>query len=283
MNGVSRWRVRLVAVGLCAGVWLGSVLPAAAQMARKLTFDEMVKEADSIVVGTCVERQSVFQNGHIVTKYKIKPSECWKGQPRTNRKGEIEMEELGGQLSGSVPLAQAVPGMADMLKDEEVLLFCGQPKPQKTRTGVKPARTLTSPDSPYVMGAWQGRFSVMRHPQTGERLAVKGTGNTAPGAAIDPNFRRLIIEQNQAYGVAQQVGKAKAAGQAVAPAAAQVSEKFAVGASKLGTMINEAAQKARLERDAQAAKVPEEAGAIHQFESLEAIKGRVFQTLRKAQ
>jgi hypothetical protein len=68
-------------------------------MVQPKSLKEIVASADQIVVGQCVERKMGLQNGRIVTQYKIKPDEFWKGErpldanaPQLEGAGEMRLE-----------------------------------------------------------------------------------------------------------------------------------------------------------------------------------------------
>ena len=288
MIQVNPSRVRLLAATICAGVLLISgALPVGAQLARKLTFKELVENSDAIFVGTCIDRKSVLKDGKIVTQYHLQPSEFWKGKATLSKDGQLTMEELGGQLSGPVPVGQAVPGMADMAPEEEVLLFCKQaaaPSPRQLENQARRTRqsSAVSTESLQIVGRWQGRFAVFHHPETGQRLVVKATGNSVPGAAINPEFRKMMIEQNQRVATAQKLQKARKAGMTADSQQTQAVDTFLLNSHELGQKIDKASRRAKADLEARAVKFHAEADDIYLFEPMDAIKGRVMRTMTES-
>src|SRR5689334_11032596 len=83
--------------------------PAQAQVKRK-SFQDLVQESDAIFIANCTERESVMEGGRIVTRYKLKPNEFWKGSLKLDKDGQIPFDEIGGILKGKVPIGTTVPG-----------------------------------------------------------------------------------------------------------------------------------------------------------------------------
>ena len=258
--------VRLLAGALSVMIVAAWGTGASAQVLKKLSFQELVKKSDTILVATCTQRKAVFKNGNIVTRYNLKPSEYWKGTMALSSEGEFQMEEMGGALEGPIPLAQAVPGMVDLAKNEETLLFCANQKAQAQRAGVK---AQVDPKSPYVVGRWQGHYTVFPHPESGEKIVGHASLSETPGSPTNPGTRATMLK------LSQNAARADGASSGLKPNVMQRTNDR-LRARKLAQRIDKAAARAKAEREAQAAKDPTAADEIYQYEPLSAIKMRVM-------
>lgn len=139
-------------------------------------FDTLVERADHIFQAECTSRETVYENGNIVTKYKLKPGTVYKGRLTLDDTGEIEMEEFGGALDCNIPLAQAVPNMAGLSEGEEVLLFTSER--ESASSGVQKATSSTSSTTGaaklQIIGGNKGRYSIVHDPENGESYLMGG-------------------------------------------------------------------------------------------------------------
>jgi hypothetical protein len=283
MYMLSPKRLLLMAVVFAVLLTLEMNTPASAQMVRPMEFKDLVDQADQVVVGTCTERKAVMVNGAIVTQYKIKPSEFWKGHRDLSASGEFTMSEMGGALEHSrVPLAQYAPGSSDMLPGEDVLLFLQDPKPAVSaakplapfKKGAPSAKSAvptraTLPATPAVVGLWQGRFSVITHPRNGQKLIARTNVSAIPGSPLNPTVRENLL-------------KAQGIKASLTPSGAKIAvlEKSSLlPQAKLDALAQQidAARAEAQKAHAEAAK-HSSAGAdeIYQFESVDSIKARVL-------
>lgn len=269
--------LRFLILGVVAAVLFGAGGSAKAQTMNKLYFDDLVDHSDLIFSARCVERKTSFESGNIVTKYRLKPIEILKGQPRLNNAGEIEMQELGGALEGNIPLAQASPIMANIYNDEEVLLFTEYPKPRDDKSTPQLRRNpAISPDSPRLVGGPQGRFRILRHPETGVRVVVRtGVGNPPVkplGAQPERVAARLGLSQPEAPEAPLQLSPDQRG--------LLLSEIMKQNRKK-GSRLDRVAATARQARDAAAAAHPERAAEIYQFENLASVEQRVRESIAR--
>ncbi|MCE5229706.1 hypothetical protein LLG95_08935 [bacterium] len=274
MYGAQRARMRMAAC-LVVAIWLVGAVAVHAQSIKRLGLDEMAQKADNIFVATCTEKKVVFQNGSYVTKYKMKVAENWKGQAKVDKQGLLEMEEMGGSVQTPMPLTSYAQGMANFAEQEEVLLFTQQPtfNPKLQALNQRPA---VSPTSPRILGRDQGRFTVVRHPETGERLVSRTGAEPFPGGIRTPLFQRA---QKLAQRQAQQVARLSAATSETV--GAQVDRDMTAEQKTLGSKFDELTAKA--EARVQAAKASSaDLNEIVPFESLAAVKARVAGKLAKA-
>jgi hypothetical protein len=205
---------------VCLLVVLGALAagPAQAQIIRRLTFEETVKEADAIVVATCAEKKTEFRQGLIVTSYKMKPHEFWKGALPLSAKGDFAFEELGGELEKPIAIAQSTPGQARLRAGQQVVLFMRMPDKQADQARLRQTgqQSRLSSDSPRIVGAaqQQGLYSVVKHPESGKQLVVAGSQS---GQAGPDKVKKAIETFEKRLAAEPQAAKA-AAGKADAPA-----------------------------------------------------------------
>lgn len=279
MFQVNPQRVCLPVVALFALVSLVSNLPA--QMTEALSFRQLVEKSDQIVVGQCVESKAGVQDGKlIVTQYKIKPSEFWKGSLPLGSDGAFTMTEYGGSLaSAGVPLAQFAPGrQSDMTPGEDVLLFLHNPPASRATVGkpASPGKTtvaLRAQDSPAPVGLWQGRYAVITHPVTGSRLLSRRNMTAVPGSPVNGELTQNLL---------------KAQGKVVTtdPKGTKTVQKDAnaklneVKLNKLSRQLDAAVKMARQDHEALAKRTPQAADEIYQLESIDSVKARVLRVMK---
>lgn len=174
--------------------------PASGRLVRPLGFEEKVQKADAIFLAKCVDKQTVFKNGNLVTRYRLKPDDVWKGQPQMNKSGEVKFEQVGGVMQGPVPLAQHRPGSVRMDKGETFLLFVQHPKEASAaRDDVKAGRMKAVPrvlasDSVRILGGARGCYLVVKHPESGRKLLTNLQANALRKIEETP---RKIVETKQ--------------------------------------------------------------------------------------
>lgn len=236
--GQLRWPTLLVLLFM-------TVSGASAQTAYRVRFKQLVDQSDTIFVAQCVDKETTFSHGEIITRYRLRPVDVWKGSPRIDGRGEMKLEELGGELEGKIPMASQVTGMANIGKGQEVLLFTREPGKSATTK----ATTKTGPiaaDSPRLVGMSQGRFEVFKHPETGKRLVTRGESGPLDEA------------------IARQKAKTQRPGQPPTDAD-----------RKAARSVDEKANFSRQRREAAAKIDPTMADEIHEYESLDDVKSRV--------
>lgn len=280
MNQLNPLPGRIWAAVIGVAMLVGGALPVPAQLMQKLTFKDLVDKSDQIFIATCAKKRTFMRNGGIVTHYELKPSEFIKGQMSLSSTGNIEMEERGGRLTGQVPMAQFVPGMANMAPGEEVLLFTAQPKSSGMQLTEAQKRSPVSPTSPHIVGRWQGRFSVFRHPETGEKLVAQANMSTVPGSAANPRIQQMMIAQNQKFAGASATSGKMGLASATATTPSPVIQEALKQSHNLADKIDKAAQVAKAGRDRAALHAKDQAGEIYQYEPLSAIKSRIADVLK---
>ena len=277
MIQVSPKRVRLLALTICLTALVLAVCPAHAEAGRQLNFKKLVDQSDQIFIAKCTERRTAYEDGQIRTHYKLKPSEVWKGNLQLSSDGQVDMAETGGRLTGPVPIGQAVPGMADFARDEEVLLFTANPKPgasHLSKAGANPANA-----SPHIVGSWQGRFSVLTHPRTGNKMIARFNLSTVPGAAVNSGLVNSVINQHK------RAALLKGDAPTTTPLSPAERSKLEVEVLKesthMGEQIDRAVAQSRAQHQALLRGNPAAADEIYQYEQLDAVKIRVLRQLKR--
>ncbi len=253
--GLGRW----AAYCLLLGLTLGGLQSAYPQSFVRLSMDELVDKADHIFVARCVESETRVNGGVIITKYRLKMSENWKGNLKLSNSGEFEIEELGGEISEPIPVTQFVMGMANISMDEEVLLFAVPSKYEENGIKRDPRRKHLKDDNLYIVGRFQGRFTVFRHPETGEKLVSRIGPFSVPGSPVKSITRRLSELQNKSEALSQLTYQ-----------------------PRLKKMVDSRAAKSQAARDERAKHQPELANDIYQHEPLADVKRRVTGIIEKS-
>ena len=210
LRTVSPWFVAALAALVWVGFGADSVL---AREERPVTFSELVDKSGQIFVAVCEQRTTDFRaagsgapGGMIVTSYRLRPLEFWKGdgQIQTNADGTVTMEVLGGSLKvegatpdSSLQMGAHVLGSIPMIPGEEVLLFTAShtQDPQAVqRVGLT---SYVTPGSPYIINMTEGRFSILTDPDSGAKYVVRPrtprTGMTMNGIVL----RGFLNQQQQ--------------------------------------------------------------------------------------
>ncbi|MEN6626788.1 MAG: hypothetical protein ABFD69_11245 [Candidatus Sumerlaeia bacterium] len=261
----------IVRLAICLGAVICVLAPAGvqAQMMKKLNLDQLVEKSDNIFTATCTEKEVVWQNGAVVTKYKLKVNENWKGTASASKNGEIEMEEVGGVLPGSGGMTQFLPGMANMSKQEEVLLFTAKPTYNPQVSAVNKSPQKISAKSLRIVGASQGRFTIVRHPETGKRLVSRVGVEPYPGSIKTPLLNRISkLEQ------AESSAAAKAALGGSQTDMGQVAER-----KKLSAKVDQLAKASKT--NAVSGEALDPSNEVIPFEALDGLKARVAEKMEK--
>lgn len=280
MFQVSPRRVCLYGFCVCAMILLDLNSSVRAQLVQPMTTQDLADKADQIVVGACRERNVKMQGGVIVTEYKIKVSEFWKGQRPLDSNGEFAMTEVGGVLENSkVPVAQFVPGSSDILPGEDVLLFLNNretPAQGGKRTAYATGKPKTAPipaDSPTLTGLWQGRFSVITNPKSGARMIAHTNISPVPGSPLNMEMREKLLK---AQGV-KTLTMPSGAKVAVTEKASELPE---ARVHALSTQLDNAAKHFREAHEELAKKSPKASDEIYQFEPVESVKSHILRLVK---
>jgi hypothetical protein len=124
-----------------------------ATVLRRLSLDELVSHADTIVVGKCEKTETVWLARKIYTIATVHVSKSVKGKVDPN--STIKVYVLGGRVRKPMPVKMHVPGAAKVAPSEEMLLFL---KPG----GVKKRHHR-------FVGMSQGKIPIRTDPKTGRK------------------------------------------------------------------------------------------------------------------
>ncbi len=184
-----RWVGLLLVCGWATGapVWALSV--------RKMSMDEVTDKSEHIFTATCEAKRTEFRNGNIMTIYTLRPKDVWKGHLQTKGDGTLEMEDLGGAMGDKIRINQHVDGATSMVAGEQVLLFTQsyKPNPELEKQG-KPGFYKTG--NLQVTGRVYGRFSVLKHPTTGQEHIVR-PGLEGQGVIPNDQSMRAYLDAQQ--------------------------------------------------------------------------------------
>jgi len=152
-------------IGLVVVLFAQSFEPAKVEATtiRKLSLDELISNADDIVVGKCEKKETAWIEKRIFTIATIAVSQCAKGQTAGGQK--IQVYTLGGSVKEPLPVTMHVPGAETISVGEEMLLFLERFGDRKQFR--------------RVVGMSQGKLPVADDPMTKEKtvgfdLPVKG-------------------------------------------------------------------------------------------------------------
>lgn len=155
---------------------------------RKLSLDELVSHADTIAVGTCEKTEAIWLDRKIYTVATIRVGRPIKGE--TVADNIIRVYILGGRVRKPMPVKMNVPGAAQVMQGEEMLLFL---------------KSRCSKGQHRFVGMAQGKIPVKTDFQTSEKVIrradpVKGVelvdkqGKSLPSSAMLPSTKEDSLE-----------------------------------------------------------------------------------------
>ena len=162
-----------------------------------LTLKDLTLKADDIIIGKCTDKKSQWVGSRIETTIKIKVSEVIKGKKAAGE--EVEITQIGGELSQPIPIGQYVPGMPQFYTGEETLLFLSTKRPElseSTKQRQNPKSKLVT--SPYVVGLAQGKYTIIADKKTGTKYAVRYNVENlglVPNDEINKKMEKAISEE----------------------------------------------------------------------------------------
>ncbi|MCD6385760.1 hypothetical protein J7M23_08285 [Candidatus Sumerlaeota bacterium] len=171
-----------------------------------LSIEALTKNADVILVGQCVNKQSEFVAGHFETRVTIKVTEYLKG----NLGKEVTLTTLGGEVTSPIPIGQYVTGVPQFTVGEEVLVFLSTKEQEIMKKRLEALKKGSIPEgwkkslsrstlatSPIVVGQWQGKFTILTDPNTGEKRVTRFRLESLGYAHNDAVARKLyaLIEK----------------------------------------------------------------------------------------
>lgn len=241
-----------------------------AQSTRFRTLNELVNDSDQIFTATCTDKRSEFRSGTLITTYKLKPKEMLKGELKLDKAGEFAFEELGGSISTPIPITQFLPGMANFEPNEEVLLFTVKPKPVVIPAEYDPEPSRFKYDQVRIVGRGVGRYTIFRHPETGEELVSTVGVQPMPGSVRTPLLNRIGLVE-------------KAASADPATSASLAPEELAAMRRQLGDKIEEVRQENAAALAEEARVDPRRVETVLQFEELDQVRQRIKAEIQRQQ
>jgi hypothetical protein len=129
-------------------------------LAVALSLDDMVKQSDAIVIGSCIDTKSVWVDRSLVTLATVSVTESLKGGAST-----LTVALPGGvDANRKIPVAMTYPGAPQMKPGENVFLFLS------AESDVAGSYT--------VAGFSQGKFSIVTD-EDGQQLVSRDLKKTA--------------------------------------------------------------------------------------------------------
>lgn len=164
-----------------------------------MDMQQLTRSADEVVVGTVVEENAVIIGQRIETNYTIQVNESVKTRSGDLAPGRPLTITLPGGSLTTPPITQYVTGTPYMSKGEEVVLFLAQPKQRAVTRAIDPELEGNLRDSYRVVGYNQGRFSVVRDQESGERLVTRFNLSDFGLANTSRDTRKILdgIEQGK--------------------------------------------------------------------------------------
>lgn len=183
------------------GIWLALLIgagvdPAHALSTRALTLDELIAESDHIFVAVCEKKSVAFKSGNIITTYRMKSKEHWKGQVDLDADGTFELNQVGGRLKEPLPLVQHVTGSVPIVPGEEVLLFVKGVRANTAQS--RGAQGAPKGGLPTFLGFGAGRFSIITDSRNGEKYVTRPIGAVSSTVANDRMVQRMLGKRQQA-------------------------------------------------------------------------------------
>jgi len=162
--------VRLTALSGLLALPMGAF---ALQMTKPpMDAQQLTHAADEVVIGNVVDEETTVVERRFETRYTVRVDQNLKSRSGQAGAGQqITLTLPGGALT-TPPLTQYVTGVPYMAKGEDVVLFLREPQqPRGTRSARASAGSLNS--SYRVVGWNQGRFSVLKDPNSGEQVVAR--------------------------------------------------------------------------------------------------------------
>lgn len=289
MNQISLSRLQqtclTLMVAMFAALW---AVPSSAQSMRKVGVDELMSASDYVFIATCTKKDVSFKNGNIVSHYQLKPSKVIKGKLKMDAKtGEVALEELGGELTKPLPIAQMLPGMANLAEGQEVLLFSASPRVNTNEPLLVNKQRSLSLDTLRIVGGVRGYYTVIRHPETGVKLVKKGSLLNPPGLNGEPVLhltRKIEAERERALALVG-LDKATTEDELLRAVSAQgkATERIDKIADRIGANIDRQALEARSRRDQKALTDATCTNDIYEYESLDSVLMRLERLASQAE
>lgn len=183
------------------GVWLALLIvpavgPVQALSTRPMTLDELIAESDHIFVAVCEKKTTAFKSGNIITTYRLRSKEHWKGQLELDADGTFELDQVGGSLKEPLPLVQHVIGSVPLVPGEEVLLFVRGIRANAAQSGG--ASAAPQGGLPTYLGFGAGRFSIITDSRDGKKYVTRPIGAVSSTVANDRMVQRMLGRRQKA-------------------------------------------------------------------------------------
>ncbi|GAB4315691.1 MAG: hypothetical protein Kow0059_07870 [Candidatus Sumerlaeia bacterium] len=157
---------------------------------KHLTFDQLVLESDLIVRGQCTAKETRWVNGHLETTFDVRVDETLKGQPRSDL---LKITVPGGHVDKPISLHQYIPQQPTLYEGEQVVLFLKTTrlKAPADPTGLVARSGTRLLDTPRIYGLWQGKFTILVNPHTGQEFVTRISVEDVGYVPVDDVQRRF--------------------------------------------------------------------------------------------
>lgn len=134
---------------------------------------QLTRSADEVLVGHVLEEETVAIGRRIETNYTIQVNENVKSRSRDMAPGQRFTLTLPGGSLESPPITQYVTGTPYLVEGEEVVLFLRRPDQRSATRAIDPSEEGGLRNTYRVVGYNQGRFSVLRDQESGDRMVTR--------------------------------------------------------------------------------------------------------------
>jgi len=170
---------------------LSLALPAAASVLLPLTVEDMAAKAELVLVGQVNQVRYEEEDGsRLYTRVLITPEEMLKGQAKSPT---VEVKFIGGRKGD---LVAEMPGAPTFRAGEKVLVFL---EPRQDRDGY------------LTLAMYLGKFEIVRDPQSGRELAVRGPKASGVSIVVDnhPVEKQDVMVLDDIRALVRKVGGGK--------------------------------------------------------------------------
>lgn len=254
-----------------------AILPGLASAVRPLSLEELVEKSEQVFVATCESKDSAWRSGNIITSYKLRPREVWKGRVPSGADGTVGVEQIGGSVSTEqIAIGQHFTASVVMTPGEELLLFTVPAKADERLTARGAAPVFTD-GTLRIVGGYQGRLSVLTSPGDGSKVVTKVRLGDRGVGVNDISLQSYLNIQTRRI----EEAKARRRGEGVKPSSTSDQVQEALERSQAMADAVSGAAAAGRARAAEAKAAARKSGApagpafIRDFDSLDVLRDQV--------
>lgn len=143
------------------------------------TMEETIDQTDHIFTGIVEEKSAAWRGKNIITTYRVRPIQVWKGTVFPDASGLVTIEVIGGTaavkgVNQDTRLTQFFShlNLAFVLGEEILLMTKNRPEPNMDLV-TDPSLIRFTTDLPWVHSPKTGRFTVLTDSETGKKYVVR--------------------------------------------------------------------------------------------------------------